>query len=61
MLYKYRWITAVGLVIKSTKHLITTLFSWLSSCFYEPFCRLVLQRNVGGSNETTNRPNRCCE
>lgn len=64
-LYKYRWITAVGLVIKSTKHLITTLYSWLSSCFYEPFfaqpCRLLLQRNVGGSNETTNIPNRCCE
>lgn len=65
MLYKYRWITAVGLVIKSSKHLITTLFSWLSSCFYEPFfaqpCLLLLQRNVGGSNETTNIPNRRCE
>lgn len=64
MLYKYRWITAVGLVIKST-NISTTLSFWLSSCFYEPFfaqpSRLLLQRNVGGSNKTTNIPNRCCE
>lgn len=41
-LHKYRWITAVGLAIKSTKHLVSTLFSWSSSCFYDAFFRLNL-------------------